>query len=231
MGSAHTGNQGYIGKSIDREFSIGPGYGVWQQSTIGLNLENYNFVDPTPISTDLGGSHDEPDTNREYIYGSRNIRIFYTDAYGTTTHIDQTSGTTPTSYTDARLIGISSDAVGTSFLVNNNDSKVGYKWTRDARIKGFQAHGQYSSTTFTNQGSLDVLTWDGTTWTELETAIDVTAGGALNWGTSTIQQYNFVGGAVVCKGLAIQANNIVTYWPIGFFAPIDVNNNRFLGHT
>ena len=231
MGAAHTGNQGYIGKQIHRVVDDGPSYGVWQQSTFGLDLDQYEFIDPTPVSTDIGYSHDEPDSSNEYVYGSRNLTVFYTDSYGTTTHVAQTSGTKG-SYTDARLIGNNNGiANADSFLVNNNNSKVGYKWENNARIKGFKAHGKYSSRTFSNSGTIDILTWDGTDWTILEEDVDITSNGTVDWGTSTVQTYNFTGGNVICKGLAIQNNAVSTYWTINYFAPIDLNDAVFLGHT
>lgn len=231
MGAAHTGNQGYIGKQIPRVVNEGPTHGIWQQSTFGLNLDQYTFIDPTPVSTDIGYSHNEPDVDNEYLYNSRNLTVFYTDAYGTTTHTEQSSGT-PGSYTDVRHIGNNLGiADAQSFLVSNSNSKLGYKWEDNARIKGFKAHGKYSSRTFSNNGTLDILTWDGTEWTELESDVDITNGGTVDWGTSTIQTYNFVGGNVICKGLAIQANSVSTYWAINYFAPIDANDTVFLGHT
>ena len=231
MGAAHTGNQGYIGKQISRAVYDGPAYGVWQQSTVGLNLAQYTFDDPTPVSTDTGYSHDEPDSNNEYVYSSRNLTIFYEDAYGTTTHLDRTSGVAG-SYDDARHIGNNNGiADAHAVLVKANDAKIGYKWVDNARIKGFKAHGKYSTRTFSNNGTLDILAWDGSIWSTVEANVDITAGGTVDWGTSTIQTYNFVNGSVVCKGLAVQCNDFTTYWPVNYFAPIDVNDAIFLGHT
>jgi hypothetical protein len=231
MGAAHTGNQGYIGNQIHRTVGEGPSYGIWQQSTFGLDLNQYTLIDPTPVSTDIGYSHDEPDANNEYEYSARNLTVFYTDSYGTTTHVNQGSGTKG-GYTDPRLIGNNSGiANGDAFLVNNSDSKVGYKWVDTARIKGFKAHGKYSTRTFSNNGTLDILTWDGTDWTVLEDSVDITVSGTVDWGTSTVQTYEFVSGSVLCKGLAIQANSVSTYWAINYFAPIDANDAVFLGHT
>tara|TARA_Y100000589_G_scaffold313083_1_gene334052 strand:- start:112 stop:810 length:699 start_codon:yes stop_codon:yes gene_type:complete len=232
MGAAHTGNQGYIGKQIHRTVGDGVTYGVWQQSTFGLNIAQYSFVDPTPASTDIGWVHDEPDSGNEYVYSSRNLTVFYTDSYGTTTHINQyTNGSG--SYPDARNVGNTQGGINNAgaFLVNNNNSKFGYKWVDTARIKGFKAHGKYGSRTFSNNGTLDILTWNGATWTMLEQDVDITNGGTVDWGTSTIQTYNFLGGVVNCKGLAVQANSVSTYWAINYFAPIDLNDNVFLGHT
>ena len=233
MGAVHTGNQGYIGKKIERTSDDGPTYGVWQNTSHSLNLNQYEFIDPTPVSTSTGWAHDTPSSNREYVYGSRNLTLFYTDAYGNTEHINQDSHrTAQNSYDDARAIG-NNDGIdqANAFLVNNSDSKIGYKWQDNARIKGFKAHGKYSSRTFSNNGTLDILTWDGTAWTALEEEVDITVGSTVDWGTSTVQTYLFTGGTKACKGLAIQANSVSTYWAINFFAPIDVNDAVFLGHT
>lgn len=233
MGAAHTGNQGYIGKQITRLEDEGPSYGVWQQSTFGLDLGQYEFVDPTPVSTNLGWGHTEPDADNEYVYSSRNLTLFYTDSYGTTDHINQyTNGVGSPAYQDARQIG-NNDGIANSYalLVNQNNSPIGYKWEKNARIKGFKGHGKYSTRTFSNNGTLDILTWDGTNWTMLEEAVDITASSTVDWGTGTVQTYTFTGGAVTCKGLAIQCNNVSTYWAVNYFAPIDINNAVFLGHT
>lgn len=232
MGAAHTGNQGYIGKQIHRHpGQASPKYGVWQQSTFGLDIAQYDFSDPTPVSTSIGWSHDEPDSNNEYVYSSRNLTVFYEDAYGTTTHINQVSGTQG-SYTDVRNIGNDNGIANSeALLVNNNNKKCGYKWQSFARIKGFKAHGKYSARTFSNNGTIDILTWDGSNWTMLEGDVDITNGGTVDWGTSTIQTYTFAAGVANCKGLAIQCNSVSTYWAVNFFAPIDANDAIFLGHT
>lgn len=233
MGAAHTGNQGYIGKQITRLEDVGPTYGVWQQGTWGLNLDQYTFVDPTPVSSDIGWGHSGQGDN-EYTYSSRNLTLFYTDAYGTTDHLTQyTNGVGSPAYQDARQIGNTAGGIANSgaLLVNVNNSPIGYKWVKNARIKGFKAHGKYSTRTFSNNGTLDILTWDGSEWTVLEEGADITAGGSVDWGTSTIQTYEFTGGNKTCKGLAIQCNSVSTYWAINYFAPIDANDDIFLGHT
>lgn len=233
MGAVHTGNQGYIGKKVERTDGQGPTYGIWQTTSYSLNLNQYEFTDPTPVSTDLGWAHDTPSSNNEYVYGSRNIRIFYEDAYGTTTHIDQDAYTNgQNSYTDARAIGNTAGGIADSgaLLVSLNDSKVGYKWTDSAYIKGFKAHGKYSTRTFSNNGDVTIYTWDGSTWSTLET-VDLSEGGTVDWGTATIRTYNFTNGQVLCKGLAMSVDDITNYWAINYMAPIDRNNAVFLGHT
>ena len=234
MGWVHTGNQGYIGKEVTRTAGEGPSHGVWQHGSYGLNLSQYEFTDPTPVSTDLGWSHDTPSSNNEYVYGSRNIRIFYTDAYGTTTHFDQDSYLNgQNSYTDARAIGNTTSGIANAgaLLVSNNNSKVGYKWVKSAYIKGFKAHGKYASRTFSNNGDLTIYTWDGSSWSTLESGVDISEEGTVDWGTSTIRTYNFVNGSVLCKGVAFSVDSISNYWAINYLAPIDRNNAVFLGHT
>lgn len=224
MSAVHHFNQGIIGPNNQAQYPDAGG--VWNIS----NASWEGFVNPTPVSSDLGWSHDEPDSGNEYTYSGRNLTVFYTDSYGTTTHVDQGTGTKG-SYTDARQIGNNQgNANSNTLLVNYNNSKVGYKWSQSAKIIGFKANGKYSTRTFSNNGTLDILTWDGAQWTEYISDVDISEGGTIDWGENTPKQYTFAT-PKICKGLAIQCNNVSTYWTISYFAPLIENNVIFLGHT
>ena len=228
MSAIHHFNKGVIGPyQYSSEITTPTTTGVFQRGS----TDNPIFTDPTPVSTEIGYSHSEPDSNRRYVYPSRNLTVFYSDAYGTTQHINLTSGS-PGSYTDVRHIGNDrgSFANSNAFLVNINNSPVGYTWVKPARIKGFEAHGKYSSRTFSNNGTLDIFYYDAanSTWVLLENNANIF--GNADWG-STVRSYNFANGPVSCTGIKIQANSVSQYWAVSWFAPIDANNQIFLGHT
>lgn len=230
MSAIHQKNRGIIGAYDPPTPGSGNTSGVWQIGNTDEVTTSYTFVNPTPVSTNIGYSHQEPDSSNQYIFSSRNLTVFYEDAYGSSAHVALTSGSAG-SYTDVRKIGNDNGAAnGNSFIVSYSNKKCGYKWVNQANIKGFTANGLYGSRTFSNNGTLDILTWDGSTWSTLESDVDITNGGSINW-SGAKQTYLFAGGPVKCKGLAIQANAVSTYWAISFFAPIDVNDANFLGHT
>jgi len=230
MSNIHHKNRGIIGAYDPPEAGSGNTSGVWQVGGTDDVTLTYVFNDPTPVSTDIGWSHDEPDSGKKYNYGTRNLTVFYEDAYGTTTHIAQTSGTKG-GYTDPRQMGNDDGAANAnSFIVSNSNKKCGYKWVSQANIKGFTANGLYGGRSFSNNGTLDILTWDGSAWSMLEEDVDITESGTIDW-SGAKKTYLFAGGPKKCKGLAIQANSVSTYWAISYFAPIDVNDAIFLGHT
>jgi hypothetical protein len=214
MSRLHFNNGGVIGGPLRTE---GGTSGIWKLGSL-----KPQYIDlvlppiPATTSTDLGFPIPTSQGGREYYFGSRKLKIFYTDAYNSTDHISQNS-VGSASYTDARHIA-NADGVGSganTFLVNLPNSRTGYIYDSFLTLSGVIFYGDYMGVPMSSQGSFVISTYNGTAWIDVATVAGTSAMNAAPGYT-----YNF-GSALVVKGIAIRPTFISSYCPISYMAGID----------
>lgn len=221
MGRLHFENGGRLGGALR---GLADTSGIWQ---LGSQPAPYLDLIPTgslTISTALGFPAPTSQGSNSYYFASRKLSIFYTDAYGTVTHINQTEGSA--SYTDVRHIA-NDDGQGSgtnTFLVSSAGSNTGYIYDAFVLLSGARFYGTYSSVTLENQGSQIISTFDGTSWTDRATIPGVAAMNSQPGFTHTFAA------PILAKGIRIRPTSISTYCPLSFFAGINaIDNTVVLG--
>lgn len=226
MSDRHVFNGGLIStvrSSIDKQS------GVWSIGNAPSSTLYYQAPVYTINTTEIG-LDPAPSTQGSniYNYASRNVSLFYSDAYGTTTHLTRT--TADGSYQDLRHITRDNGRVdGSSFLISLNNSKSGWYYNDFLSVKGFEYYGKYSSTNSENQGNISIWGYDGSQWSVIEVFAGSTFAGISASGSPIL----FTGGAVSIKGIALSTATVSTYMPVNWFVGIfnDSNNYPIQGYT
>lgn len=229
MSDRHVFNGGLISTSRS---SLDKQSGVWSVGTAPSSTLYY--VEPPPpvytINTSEIGYAPAPDSqgSNEYVYNSRNVKLFYTDSYGTTSHLNQ--GSSSGSYQDVRQMTKDDGRVnGSSFLCSVANNKTGWLYDDFLPVKGFEYYGHYASANSENQGTYTVWGYDGSSWSSIETFGPATFQGINSTGSPIL----FAGGSQLIKGIAISTASIYIYMPINWFVGIfnDSNNYPIQGYT
>ena len=226
MSDRHVFNGGLI--STVRS-SLDKSSGVWSIGNAPSSTFYYKGPVYTINTTEIG--HDPaPSTqgSRQYHYASRNVSLFYTDAYGATSHYTRT--TSDGGYTDLREMTLDEGRVNSSsFLCNINGNRTGWYYNDFLSVKGFEFYGTYSSRNSESSGTISIWGYDGSTWSVIETYPGSTFSGITASGSPIL----FTSGAVNIKGIAVSAGSIVNYLPINWFVGIynDSNNYPIQGYT
>ena len=226
MSDRHIFNGGLISTS---RASLSQQSGVWSIGNAPSSTFSYTAPVFTIDTSEIGYSP-VPDTQAggEYIYNTRNVKLFYEDAYGSAAHVS--AGTSSGSYIDVRQMTKDDGRVdASSFLVSNANKKTGWYYDDFISVKGFEFYGKYSSANSENQGTYTIWGYDGNSWTTIETFAPATFTGISSSGTPIL----FTGGAQSLKGIAISTSTIYIYMPINWFVGIfnDSNNYPIQGYT
>ena len=235
----HFNNGGRIGLGVRER----PDYkGVWSQGPREPFKENTVTPWPGGIADDTDWGFNVVDCQnsvqhsgaacstagiREYYQTANGTSIFYTDAYGTTSHITQGSGSA--SYTDVRMIG-NNNGYNTaySFLISNTYSPVGWRYDVSMTLTGFFLHGIYGSSTVDGQGDLIIKTWNRSTdtWTTHETVTSGASGTTFDAANPVLHTFAN-GNAVSVDGISIETAAIGgAYFPVCYFAGVDINSGK-----
>lgn len=217
MSVLHFQNGGIVGGG---ERNLTQTSGVWKIGPRESPMKSLWLQVASTFSTALSFPIPTSQGNNSYYFSSRKLSIFYTDAYGTVTHINQNTASAA-SYTDARHIANDdgSGGSGTTLLVNNANSQTGYIYDEFVLVKGVRFYGTYSSATLQNQGPIIISTWDGSSWTD---RASIAGNSSMNTAPGYTHTFS---SAITCKGVSIRPGSISTYCPISYFAGIDGTTN------
>ena len=226
MSDRHVYNGGLI--STQRS-TLSQQSGVWAIGTAPSSTFYYKEPVYTINTSEIAYSP-VPDSqgSLQYDYVSRNVTLFYEDAYGSQVHA--TLGASSYGYTDVRNITKDGGRGNSeSFIVSNANKKTGWFYDDFIAVKGFEFYGQYASATSENQGTYTIWGFNGAGWQSIEQFSPSTFSGISSSGTPIL----FSGGVQNIKGIAISTASIYSYLPINWFVGIynDSNNYPIQGYT